>query len=226
MSKRVIGGLLLLLVLSLGLWTGLKERSDYWILYPLETTRQHAHIYDGVRFLGIDESVRAYATVLNNPVESNGYADLLILSACNSGNNVAVTVESARTRSGELTVLTGAPLKEAIGRGELFDSLDYPKALTPKLQAYGCSPVKTENTLKEEELDHLQHGLIKLFKAYRAKEHDVVLDNILTPGDPETVDGGIFRIRLPQENDDTPLIVKVKINLKHYTLRFQLQKLD
>lgn len=226
MQKKVLGGILFLAVLSIALWTAFKPAKQFWILYPLETTQQQIHIYDGLRFLGIDESVKAYAAVLNNPVESDGYADIVILSACNSGNNVAVSVESARTRSGELEIMTGTTLKQAMQTGNLFNTLAYPKDLTPKLQEYGCAPVKTKNTLTRESMDHLQHHVIKLYQAYRAKDTQTVLDNILTPGDPETVDGGIFRIPLPQESTDTPVIVNIKVNLKHYTLRFQLQKLD
>lgn len=225
MQKKVLGGIVIL-ILSIALWTALKPAKHFWILYPLETTRQQIHIFDGLRFLGIDESVKAYAAVLNNPVESGGYADIVILSACNSGHNVAVSVESARTRSGEAEIMTGAALKQAMEAGRLFNTLTYPKDLTPKLQEYGCAPVKTKNTLTRQSMDHLQHHVIKLYQAYRAKETQIVLDNILIPGDPETIDGGIFRIPLPHESADTPVIINIKVNLKHYTLRFQLQKLD
>jgi hypothetical protein len=224
--KKILGIVMLFVVLSGGIWIGLKPSKSFWILYPLETNRQSTHIYDGLRFLGIDESIKAYAAVLNNPIQSDGYADILILSACNSGNNVATAVNSARTRSWELRVQSGDQLKTAIKNGDIFETLSYPKTLTPKLQEYGCAPVKTKDTLTSESMDHLQREVVTLFHAYRKGDRAIVLKNILSSGEPSAVDGGIFRIRLPEEPADTPVIVKVKVNLKHYTLRFQLQKID
>ena len=98
MPKKIIGAVVLISILSAGIWIGLKPAKSFWILYPLETTHQSIHIYDGLRFLGIDESIKAYAAVLNNPIQSNGYADILIFSACNSGNDVAITVEKLSGR--------------------------------------------------------------------------------------------------------------------------------
>jgi len=224
-SKKIIGAVILVITLSAGIWVGLKPSKDFWILYPLETNRQATYIYDGLRFLGIDESIKAYAAVLNNPIRSDGYADILIFSACNSGNDVAITVESARTRSWDLTIQSGQTLQKAIEGGDIFDTLHYPKNLTPKLQEYGCAPLKTKDTLSPETMDHLQREIVKLFHAYREGDRETVLNNILMPGEPAGMDGGIFRIPLPEEPADTPVIVKIKVNLKHYTLRFQLQKL-
>lgn len=226
MPKKIVGVATLIALLSAAIWVGVKSSKTFWILYPLETNRQTTHIYNGLRFLGIDESIKAYAAVLNNPIQDDGYADILILSACNSGNDVAISVESARTRSGELTVQSGKELKEAIKNGDIFETLAYPKTLSPKLQEYGCAPVKTENTLTPQSMDHLQRELVKLAFSYREADRSTVLDNILSRDGLSAVDGGIFRLRLPEEPADTPVIVQVRVNLKHYTLRFQLQKLD
>lgn len=226
MMKKFALAVLLLCTLSALVWMGVKNSREFMILYPLAATGQQVHIHNGLRFVGIDDSIKVYAVVLNNPVENGGYADILILSACNSGSNVAVSVESARTRSGPLEIVTGNRLNVAMQSGRLFESAAYPKELTPRMQAYGCAPVKTENTIERDAMDPLQEKIVTLYQAYRAQDRAAVMENILTAGVPGMIDGGIFRLLLPEESADTPLLVTAKVNLKHHTLRFQLQKLD
>lgn len=220
MSGRIVAAIFLIVTVSTGLLLALKPGPDFHILYPLETTHQSTHIYNGLRYLSLDKSDRTYAAVLNNPIRNRTYADILILS----GNTVAVDIDSARTRNGEAGILKGRALTEAVEDGEIFETLDYPKLLTPRMQAFGCAPRKTENTITEDAMDKEAKKLLTLFQAYRAAELDTVTDHILHNG--TSPGGGIFRIRLPEASGDTPLIVRIKADGTPHTLRFLLQQID
>ena len=191
----------------------LLKEERYWLLYPLETTKQETTLYEGMRFLTFKDGTEALiAVVLNNPIRDGGYADMALFGS------VPPLVRQVRTRTGELTFLKGDALVKDMRSGRLFDTPKIDKDLVPRMQAHGCAPNNTKETRSFDEMETLQKELIRLRRAYVEKKYDIIL--------AEAAKGRIIRILIPPHKEDTPLVVMTEHSGDKRTLRFQFQHLN
>ena len=195
------------------LFANLLKEGRYWLLYPLETTKQETIPYEGMRFLTFKEGDETLvAVVLNNPIRDGGYADMALFGSASP------LIRQIRTRTGELTFLKGDALVKDMRSGKLFDTPEIDKALVPRMQAHGCAPNNTKETRSFDEMETLQKELIRLRLAYVEKKYDLILS--------EAAKGRIVRILIPPHEADTPLVVMMENNGDKRTLRFQFQHLN
>lgn len=206
--------------------TACDEPRAYYLLYPIEASKQDVLRLQGYRFLSSNLDSPASIIVLSNPVENGGFADFAFAITNNSDKTIHLSEEDFTIKmreKGELELLSSRAYDQAkvYKKPEGFDRL------APKMQAFGCAAANTEDNIHTAAFNASQSWVWDKHLRYPFKEPELYLKGLEIPA--AQTRGAVFRIAFPElaeSFEQSTILVQLKVpGHDEYRFKFILQSL-
>ena len=217
---------LLLVILSIVLG-GCNEPKPYYLLYPIEASKQDLLRIQGYRFLSSSLHSPASILVLSNPVQNGGFADFAFAITNNSEKMMQVREKDLiikMSKYGELEMLSNEKYTSA----QIYTKPEGFDRLSPKMQAFGCAATNTKDNIETAAFNTSQSWVWDKHLRYPFKKEELYLKRLDIPvGETK---GAIFRVRfpaLPKDFQQSTILLHLKMSGDEgYKFKFILQSLQ